>query len=119
MWINNSSKYSHINSSVSDYYYEAFEVNVVVASNYSFSTGSNISTSGYIYNDSFHPFNPSLNLLSENDNDCKNGQFKLTVFLQPWRRYILIVTTFSVNRTGKFLVVIIGPTTVGFRHISK
>ena len=119
MWINGSSKFGIINTSISNYHYAAFEINVVVASNYSFSTESNINTYGYIYNDTFHPDNPSLNLLKEDDNSGGNGQFKLTVFLQPWTSYILVVKTFSPNVTGKFLIVASGPTKIALRHIRK
>ena len=119
MWVNDSSKLSIINTSISTYYYVAFEISVVVASNYSFSTESNINTYGYIYNNTFHPDNSSLNLLIVGSNNSGNGQFKLTVFLQPWTSYILVVTTFSVNVTGGLLIVASGPTTVALRHIRK
>jgi hypothetical protein len=119
MWTNGSSKFGITNTSISSYYYVAFEINVVVASNYSFSTESKINTYGYIYNNTFHPDNPSLNLLKEDGNSGGNGQFKLTVFLQPWISYILVVTTSSYNATDRFLIVASGPTTVALRHIRK
>ncbi len=119
MWINSSSTFGIINTSISNYHYAAFEINVVVASNYSFSSESNIDTYGYIYNDTFHPDNPSLNLLKEDDNSGGNGQFKLTVFLQSWASYILIVKTFSPNVTSEFLIVASGLTKIALRHIRK
>ncbi|CAF3667357.1 unnamed protein product [Rotaria sp. Silwood1] len=119
MWTNDSSKYGRINSSISNYYYEAFEVNVVIPANYSFSIESDISACCYIYNNSFHPSDPSLNLLLQDDHGDGNGQVKFIVFLQPWTTYILIVTTLSPNVTGTFLIVADGPTTVGLREIRK
>jgi hypothetical protein len=119
MWTNGSSKFGIINTLISNYYYAAFEIRVAVASNYSFSTESNINTYGYIYTNTFHPDNPSLNLLREDGNSSRSGQFKLTVFLQTWTSYILVVTTYSPNATGKFLIVVSGPKTVALRHIRK
>jgi hypothetical protein len=119
MWTNDSAKFGIINTSTSDYHYAAFEISVVVASNYSFSTESNINTYGYMYNHTFQPDNPSLNLLTEDGNVGENGQFKLTVFLHPWTSYILVVTTSSPNATDRFLIVASGPTTVALRHIRK
>src|SRR5690242_19619145 len=119
MWTDGNSNLGVINTSMSKYCYEMFEISVVVASNYSFSTESNVSTYSYIYNNTFHPDNPSLNLLTVDGNGSGNGQFKLTVFLRPWTSYILVVTTFSPNATGRFSIVVSGPTTVALRHIRK
>ncbi|CAF4231471.1 unnamed protein product [Rotaria socialis] len=116
-WTNNSSTYRRINSSISSYYYETYEIDVVVASNYSFSTKSQIDTYGYIYNNSFHPTNPSLNLLIEDDNGDGNKQFRFKAFLIPWTKYILVVTTFSPNTLGAFQIVVTGPTAVAIRSI--
>jgi hypothetical protein len=55
-----------------------------------------------------------LNLLAQNDDGGNNRQFKLTVFLQPWITYTLIVTTFSTNVTGKVSIIASGPEYVGF-----
>ncbi len=79
-WINNSSKFSIVNTSTSTYYYAAFEINVVVASNYTFTTESYISTNGYIYNNTFNPDDLSLHVLVVNGNSSANGQFKLIVY---------------------------------------
>jgi hypothetical protein len=119
IWTNISSKFNIANSSISNYYYTAFEISIVKTSNYSFSTESNINTYGYIYNGTFHPHNPSLNLLSVNRNGSRNGQFKLTAFLQPWISYILVVTTTSPNATNRFLIVASGPAVVAIRQIRK
>jgi hypothetical protein len=116
------SKYTSIwtnGTSISNYYYAAFEINVVMSSNYSFSSESDIDTHGYIYNNTFHPDNPSLNLLKEDDNSGGNKQFKLTVFLQPWTSYMLVATTFSPNATSKFSIIVLDPTTIALRHIRK
>ncbi len=96
-----------------------FEIRVVVASNYTFFTESNITTYGYIYNNTFNLDDPPLNLLRENGNSNENGQFKITVFLQPWTSYMLVVKTFSPKPTGTFLIIASGPAKVALRQICK
>jgi hypothetical protein len=108
-----------MDTSNSPYYYSAFEICVIMSSNYSFSSESNLDAFVYIYKNIFHPDNPSLNLLTKSRTDSENGQFKLTVFLQPWMSYILLITTFSSNATGKFYVVTSGPAKIALRHIRK
>jgi hypothetical protein len=119
MWTNGSLKFNLINASISNNYYAAFEIRVVRASNYSILSESNINTYGYVYNNTFHQDNPSVNLLTQGGNSGRNGQFKLTVFLQPWTLYLLVVTTSSRNVPGKFSIVVSGPTTVSLRDFRK
>jgi hypothetical protein len=108
-----------MNISNSPHYYSAFEIRVIMSSNYSFSSESNIDTYGYIYENIFHPDNPSLNLLTKSRTGSEHGQFKLTVFLQPFMSYILLITTYSSNATGKFYIVTSGPAKVALRHIRE
>jgi hypothetical protein len=102
-------------SSTSDeYYYDAITMNVFVSGTYSLTSRSSIDTYGYIYNNSFYPNNPEQNLLSMNDDGGDNKQFKFTIFLQPEITYILVVTTYSTEVTGSFLVVSSGPALITF-----
>ncbi len=103
----------------SNYFYETIEVKVIETGNYSLGSNSTIDTYGYIYNNSFDPFHLTMNLLIENDQSYGNNQFKLVTPLQVNTTYILVVTTYSPNVTGKFSVLVIGPNNVIFNHISK
>ncbi len=112
-------KFDLLNTSISDSYYVAFEIRVVIASKYIFSCITNINTYVYIYNNTFYPDDPSVNLLTQDDNNGRNRQLQLTVFLKPWTSYLLLVTTSSRNVTGNFSIVASGPTEVSIRDFRK
>ncbi len=78
---------------ISSCYYQTIQISVIATGFYHISSQSIIDTYGYIYQDSFDPFNPSVNLILENDQSCPDEQFKLTVNLQVDIKYILVVTT--------------------------
>jgi hypothetical protein len=109
-----SETYCRVSCPLSTYYYEAIEVRATRTGNYSITSYSSVDTYGSIYIYSFDPSHPDLNLLAQNDDGGNNRQFKLTVFLQPWITYTLIVTTFSTNVTGKVSIIASGPEYVGF-----
>jgi hypothetical protein len=92
---------------------------VIATGFYHISSQSIIDTYGYIYQDSFDPFNPSVNLILENDQSCPDEQFKLTVNLQVDIKYILVVTTALPDVTGEFSILVSGPTNFSLEHISK
>ncbi len=114
----NSTTYSRT-CAKSNYYYEAIQLTVVEVGNYSFRSNSNFDTYGYIYKSNFNPLNPFENLLSKNDDGCRDGQFKLISYLQTGTTYILVVTTFSSNVTGDFQISVSGPQHVSLNHISE
>lgn len=120
MLTNGSAKYNPMANSILNYYYEAFQVRTVVASNYTFSIESNIGACGYLYSDKFYPVDPSCNLISKTD-DCDSGkrQCELTVFLEPWANYILVVTTALPEHPGVFNIVAMGPANIAIRHVRK
>ncbi|CAF3747059.1 unnamed protein product [Rotaria magnacalcarata] len=64
----NSPTYCRITCTNGQFYYNILTVSVTKAGKYKFTSESNIDTYGYIYNSSFNPANPRLNLLAE-DND--------------------------------------------------
>jgi len=102
-----------------NYFYEAVEVKVVETGNYSLGTNSTMDTYGYIYKNSFDPTFVTVNLLLEDDQSYRNDQFKLIIPLQVNTTYILVVTTYSLNVTGMFSVLVSGPNNVSLNRISK
>jgi len=74
---------------------------------------------GYIYEGSFDPFNPSTNLISEDDDGCDFNRLRLVVDLYVNVTYILVVTTLSQRETGSFSIIASGSTTVHLKRISK
>lgn len=102
-----------------NYYYATVEVNSVANGSYSLSGESKVRIYGYIYKDNFNPLNPFENLLAENGYSCGDRRFILTTTLQPGTTYILVVTTFSPNETGKFLIVASGPNHVTLNHFCE
>jgi hypothetical protein len=110
-----SQSYCRTSCSVSRYYYYAtVQVSVSTAGIFNLASKSKIDTYGYIYNNSFDPSYPALNLLLQDDEGGSNGQFKLTYYLQPESRYILVTTTYYPNATGKFSISASGPGSVTF-----
>jgi hypothetical protein len=101
-----------------DYYYEAILMNVSKASDFTIMSQSNINTYGYLYENSFDPFDTPLNLLMEDDNSGSNEQFKLTTFLRPSTIYVLVVTTFSPHVMGKFSIIASGTSFITLTRIS-
>ncbi len=60
---------------------------------YSLASATDLDTRGYLYNDTFGPLSPSVNLIQEDDNNGGNRQFKLTAFLQTGVPYTLDIST--------------------------
>lgn len=115
----NSQRYGREGCKSSNYYYEAIQVNVMTSGSYLFSSSSNINAYGYLYKDRFNPLNAAQNFLAENDEGCENGQFQLVVDLEPSETYILVVTTYPAEITGKFLIFGSGPDKINFNRISE
>lgn len=118
MLTTNTQTYSRV-CGRSNYYYETIQVNVQETGNYSFGGVSNIKTYGYIYNNSFDPFNPIENLLSQDGYGCGTFKFQFTVHLQVNTTYVLVVTTFSPNVQGNFSVYVVGPNNVSLNSTSE
>jgi hypothetical protein len=64
---------------------------------------------GYLYDGSFNPLYPSLNLITTDDDGGGNGQFKISRYLQSGRTYILVVTTHKAGIIGSFSIRATGP----------
>ncbi len=99
------------------YYYEAIVVTVSGGGNYSFTSSSSLDTVGYFYDTSFDPYNPSVNLVTSDDNSGIETQFRIEVVLQPGRTYILVVTTSQVSLTGLFWITARGPASVSLTSL--
>jgi len=94
------------------YYYQAIVVTVSGGGSYSFTSGSSLDTFGYFYSNSFDPYNPSVNLVTSDDNSGIETQFRMEAALLTGRTYILIVTTSQVSLTGLFRITARGPASI-------
>ena len=101
-----------------DYYYEMIVVNISKAGNVTIKSQSSMNTYGYLYENSFDPFDKSSNLLMEDDNSGDNEQFKMTAFLQPSTLYVLVVTTFSPHVMGHFSIIASGLSSISLTRES-
>jgi hypothetical protein len=77
----------------------------------------NIDGVGYLYQSYFDPFNPSYNLLAQDDQSGGNNQFSIQTYLQAGVSYVLVFTTFQPNVTGSFSIVASGPEEVEFTPV--
>ncbi|CAF4245336.1 unnamed protein product, partial [Adineta steineri] len=111
-----SQRYSR-NCGKSNYYYETIQIDVVTNGIYMIASKSIVDTYGYIYKNSFDPFNPSVNLILEDDDSCDGEQFRLTVNLLVNVKYILVVTTFYSDVTESFSIIVSGPTNTSVKRI--
>ncbi len=114
----NSQTYSPISCGM-PHYYEAIQVNIVESGCYQFSSNSTIDTYGFIYENNFDPFNPTMNELAEDDDGNNNNQFKLIISMQVNTTYVLIVTTHDPNVTGVYSVLVTGPNNVSLNLIGE
>ncbi|CAF1044965.1 unnamed protein product [Adineta steineri] len=112
-----SRKYAREKCRLANYYYEEIEMNVITSGSYTITSHSNINIIGYLYKDRFNPWNILENLISQNDEGCDNNQFQIIVDLNANSTYVLVVTTYSSNITGKFLISASGPNKINFNLI--
>ena len=114
-----SPTYSRTGCDMLKYYYEDIQVSVVEAGYYSLGSSSSVNTFDYIYANNFNPSIPSINLISRDDDSLNNTQLKLVIALQPNTTYVLVVTTYYPNVTGKFSVLLSGPNNISLNTISE
>ena len=103
----------------SNYYYQAFEVQVSTTGTYTFTSSSGYDTYGYMYQGNFYPFYPSVNIHGQDDDQAGGGQFRLTVQLRAGVKYILVFTTFAPTTFGSYSVTASGPEYVHLRPIQS
>jgi len=123
-----------------NFYYEAIQVNAYLNGVYTFTSDINGTSAnffeettvsffpsnetlasdyirdafGSIYENSFSPETPLLNLIQSDDDAGMNGQFSITQRLQADVSYVLVYTTYSTNTLGSFLIKASGPYYVSF-----
>ncbi|CAF2028725.1 unnamed protein product [Rotaria magnacalcarata] len=102
----------HGSNSSRNYHYDTFNVTARIAGLYTIASNSTIDTYGYFYNGSFIQNSPLWNLAAFDDDSAGNGQFRLNVYLESNVAYTLVATTFSDNTTGRYTVIVQGPTRV-------
>jgi ABC-type microcin C transport system permease subunit YejE len=67
-----------------------------------------------MYQGSFYPSSPSVNMLVGDDQNGGNNQFQFAVSLRADIKYSLVVTTYSGDVIGPFSVDVSGSDTVDF-----
>ena len=101
------------------YYYEAIRVHVSIDGYYVFCSSSSIDTYGYVYQNTFDPFDLSSDLIASDNDGCDHQQFRLCVFLETNTTYILVVTTNEASVTGEFLVTVVRGAEASFTRIGR
>lgn len=77
-------------------------------------------TFGYIYQDTFDPFDlESADLVASDNDGCEYQQFRLCLFLQANTSYILVVTTHAESVTGPFSVSAVGGGEISFTEMDR
>lgn len=114
-----SKTYSRDKCRSSDFRYQAIQINITTSGYCSFESNSSMNMYGYLYQNSFDPANPFLNLLLKDDNACRNNQFSLTTYCQANSSYVLVVTTYNPNVTGIFSIILSGSKNATFGLIGK
>ena len=102
-----------------NYHYETIQVSVQENNIYRFDSNNTIITYGYIYKDSFDPYNPTENLLAQSNFTCGRFHFELATYLEANKTYILVVTTFESNVRGEFSVLVYGSSNVTLNRLCK
>ncbi|CAF4574688.1 unnamed protein product, partial [Rotaria sp. Silwood2] len=109
-WTNDNPIYARPGVLYSNYYYDTFDLTVSMAGTYAIGSDSTIDTYGSLYNGSFVPGYPQMNLLIHNGgSESSSRQFQFQVYLEPHVRYILVATTYGTWTTGSYSVVVFGP----------
>ena len=101
------------------FFYESIQLQVGTTGFYTIFSNSSIDSEGYLYNSTFNLSLPDANLLAEDNDAGGNGQFMLNIMLSSMKNYTLVVSTYWARSTGKFSVVIYGPSAIGFSSSKK
>jgi hypothetical protein len=112
-------RYSRDQCQASNYYYQALKIRVDTSGFYKFKSNSSIHMYGYLYHETFNPFDPSHNLLVENDKTCTKEQISFDFSLFTHTTYVLVVTTHSPGRTGAFMIQVLGRGNITFNRLGK
>jgi hypothetical protein len=100
------------------HYYRALMITVYTAGNHTIQSNGIQDTFGYLYNNTFDPTYPSVNLLQFNDNGTSSAQFWLSMWLQPMIDYILVATTSLPLTEAAMPIVVQGPAAINLSLIN-
>ncbi|CAF1387780.1 unnamed protein product [Adineta ricciae] len=112
------SKIFYRSASLEKQYYEALQISVSISGDYWFASVSDIDTYGYLFYNSFNPLMLCKNYIQEDDDSMGERQFKIQSILEASQTYILVVTTYFTNVTGKFGIISQGPGNVQIGHMN-
>lgn len=99
------------------YYYQAIQIAVSTNGPYIFTSNGSIDTRGYFYLGSFDPSDPTVHLITSDDDSGDGFQFRIQAFLHAGSTYILVVTTHREYATGNFGLLALGPASVNLMTI--
>jgi hypothetical protein len=94
-------------------------VKVIESGDYSFLSYSTMDAYGLIYRNTFNPLNPLENFLWADDDGGSDLQFRLNILLSGGMTYVLVMTTYKLNETSAFWIIVQGPKKVILKHLSK
>ncbi|UJR16821.1 hypothetical protein I4U23_003720 [Adineta vaga] len=89
-------------------FFQALELTVPVAGNYTIESVSAMDTDGYLYTNDFDSSYMGLNELAYDDDTAGNGQFLITQYLQTSVRYIVVLSNVRRNMTGTYKIIFSG-----------
>ena len=112
-------RYSRDQCQSSNYYYQALEMKIETSGIYRFQMNNANRMLGYLYQDTFNPLDPSINLLSESGRECNGYQLWMNTSLLSNTTYILVATTDVPGRTGEFTIRSFGTANIAFSRISE
>lgn len=85
-----------------------------MAGSYVFTSGGATDVIGYFYETYFDPYNPTTNLITDDDDSAGSLQFRISVILQAGRDYFLVVSTHRPSAVGSFSIFATGPSGASF-----
>ena len=101
------------------FYYESIQMNVSKEGYYEFIINRTMGINVRIYNNSFNPFNPQINLIFNFHEQCTVGQMKSTINLKNDQIYDLVAATMTPNIISSYSMTLIGPSHVNFSQSSE
>ena len=101
------------------YYYESIQMNVSKQGYYEFVINRTMGINIRIYNNSFNPLNPQLNLIFNFHEQCTVDQMKSIINLKNDQIYDLVVVTMSPSIVSAYSVLLIGPSRINFSQSSE
>lgn len=93
-----------------NYLFEAIQISVASTGNFIITSHAFFDAVGYLYENSFDPYNPSMNLLAWDDNSGGKTDFRITSTLASGSKYILVITTSQPSVNGIYMIRVNGRT---------